>query len=136
MTNKNDLKIIELKKQIAEKKDKLNNAKRFSPITNCSLELNEKRYNINVLTKEQLVLLMVKLNSYIISAKELGLFDDFIINGYHVEEWFTDIKTRLYILSQKEEERNLRIMESKLDKLLSDEKKTELELNEIEELLK
>jgi hypothetical protein len=79
---------------------------------------------------------MVKVNLYSMSAKDLKLDEDYIISGYKPDEWITDMKAKLDILSKKDEERKLKAMEEKLDKLLSDEKKTELELNEIAEFLK
>ena len=136
MSNVNDIKIMELKEQIVTKRDKLNSIKKFSPVTNCSIELDGVRYNIQVLTREQLILLLVKLNSYFYSAKALELLDDYIISGYKVEEWIVDMKARLDIISRKEEEKKLKSMEEKLDRLLSNEKKTELELSDIAEMLK
>jgi hypothetical protein len=132
---KNDDKILELKKQIAEKKKSLNKVARFAPITNCSIELRGERSNINVLSKDNLIMLMIELNEYILSAKDLGLTDSIIISGYTVEDWITDIKAKLEVMSYKEEENKLKLMESKLDKLLSNEKKTELEIDEIANLL-
>ena len=136
MSNINDIKIMELKEQIIEKRNKLNAIKKFSPITNCSIELDKERYNIQVLTREQLILLLVKLNSYFHSAKSLELLDDYIISGYKAEEWIVDMKARLDIISHKEEEKKLKEMEIKLDRMLSNEKKTELELSDIAEMLK
>jgi hypothetical protein len=136
MSNVNDKKIMELKKQIAEKKTKLEGINRFVPITNCSVEIDGQRYNIQVLQKEQLIHLMVRVNLYRMSAKDLELTEEFNISGYKPEDWITDLKARLDILSKKDEERKLKAMEEKLDRLLSDEKKTELELDEIESLLK
>jgi hypothetical protein len=46
-----------------------------------------------------------------------------------------DIKHKISVLSVKHEESNLKKMEVKLDKLLSDDKKTELALDEIASLL-
>lgn len=136
MNNLNDKKIMELKQQIAEKKVKLEGIGRFAPITNCSLELDGQRYNLNTLQKEQLIQLMVKVNLYLMSAKDLKLYEDYIVSGYKPEEWITDMKVKLDIMSKKDEERKLKVMEEKLDRMLSDEKKTELELNDIEALLK
>lgn len=133
--NKNDEKILMLKNQIREKKNKLNNINKFTPITNCSIELDDKRYNINVLTKDNVISLLIKLNTYKNSAIELDLLEDYIISGYKIEDWITDLKNKLAILSVKDEERKLKTMENKLNKLLSDDKKVELELNEIENLL-
>lgn len=134
--NTNDQRILKLKEQIAEKKKSLNKSLRFSPITNCSIEVDGIRYNIQVLNREDLISLMVKLNSYMISAKELDMLDEYLISGYKVEDWITDIKSRIEILSSKDEERKLKIMEDKLLKLLSDGKKVELEIDEIESILK
>jgi len=125
----NDKKIMELKKQIEEKKNKVSKSQKFSPITNCSIEVDGIRYNIQVLTKEQLITLLVKLNSYAMSAKDLEV--DFSISGYNVSDWITDIKSKLDFVSRKEEENKLKIMESKLHQLLSNEKKVELEIDEI-----
>lgn len=132
---KNDEKILGLKAQIAAKKAQIGKAKRFSPITNCSLELDGVRYNIQVLTKDQLTFTLVRLNSYRLSAKDLAI-DDFSLSGYLVTEWISDIKQRIDALNIRENEAALREMEAKLDRLLSDEKKTELEIDEIEALLK
>lgn len=126
---------MELKKQIEAKKEKLSKSEKFVPITNCSLEVNGKRTNIQVLQREQLINLLVKLNTYAISAKDLGLLEDYTISNYNINEWITDLKARLDYVSRKEEEAKLKVMEAKLHKLLSEEKKVELELEEIEALL-
>jgi transcriptional regulator of NAD metabolism len=136
MGNTNDQRILTLKKQIEEKKEKLGKSTKFVPVTNCSIELDGVRYNIQVLTKEQLIMLMVKLNSYLMSAKVLEVLDDFNISGYHVSDWISDIQAKIDVLSRKDEERKLKAMEDKLLKLLSDGKKVELEIDEIESLLK
>jgi hypothetical protein len=132
----NDQRILLLKKQIEDKKAQLNKSLRFTPITNCSIEVEGVRYNIQVLTREQLIMLMIKLNLYQMSAKDLNILNEFNICGYSVQDWIIDIKAKIDILSRKEEEKSLKAMEDKLIKLLSDGKKVELELNEIESILK
>lgn len=136
MSNSNDKRILALREQIQIKKDKLGKSLRFAPVTNCSIEIDGTRYNIQVLNREQLIALLVKLNSYKLSAKELNLLDDYIIGGYNVEDWISDIQSRITILSRKEEEGQLKALETKLSKLLSEDKKVELEIDEIESLLK
>ena len=133
---KNDSKIMELKLQITKKREQLEGVKKFSPITNCSIEIDGIRNNIQVLSREQLILLKVKLNSYLMSARELGLISECIISRYNIQDWLEDIKSKLDIVSHKDEELKLKRMEGKLDLLLSADKKTELEISEIEELLK
>jgi len=125
----NDSKIMELKKQIEEKKVKLGKSQKFSPITNCSIEVDTVRYNIQVLTKDQLITLLIKLNSYAMSAKDLNI--DYVVSGFNIWEWIIDIKSKLEFVSRKEEENKLKVMESKLHQLLSNEKKVELEIDEI-----
>lgn len=136
MSTNNDQRILELKKQIEEKKEKLGSSKTFSPITNCSIDFEGVRHNLRVLGTNDLITLMVKVNACLISAKELGLEDKFKISGYKAEDWITDMKSKLAFNSIKEEEVVLKAMEDKLTKLLSEDKKVELELNEIANLLK
>lgn len=133
--SKNDDRIIELKNQIEIKKKELANKRvKFTPETNCVLELEGTNYNLNVCTEEILTLLMIKLNTYIISANDLGVSVP-TMSGYPIDLWISDIKNKLAVTTIKREETNLKKMEAKLDKLLSDDKKTELELDEIASFL-
>lgn len=136
MANVNDEKIMELKSQIKEKKAKLKNKKKFVPITNCSIEIDGIRYNLQVLSKEQLISLLVKLNIYQMSAADLDLLDEYKISGFEVIDWITDIKSKLEIVSYKEEENKLQDLENKLHTLLSTDKKVELEIDAIKSMLK
>lgn len=131
--SKNDDKILQLKKVITEKKEELKTVKRFSPLTNCVLNLDNQTYNLNVLQVDDLKFLLIKLNMYLISANDLDIA--FNVSGYNVSEWMSDIKSKIEIFEHKKKESDLKALESKLDKMLSDEKKTELELDEIASLL-
>jgi len=134
--NKNDNRILELKKQIKEKKSKLKKIKRFNPITACNLTLDGSLYNIHVCNKDDLKLLLIKLNLYIMSAEDLSIsVNDIMISCFSIEDWISDINLKLENMSIKEEESKLKVMEEKLTKLLSEEKKTELQIEEIESLL-
>lgn len=134
--SKNDDRILELKKQIEMKKQDLSKRKaRFVPETNCILELDGNKYNLNVMSAEELTLLVIKLNMFIMSSDALKLPHP-IINGYVTDLWIADISNKLETLSTKKKEFELKQMESKLDKMLSDDKKTELELDGIAALLK
>ena len=133
--NNNDERILLLRKQIEAKKEKLGKSKRFSPITNCHIEIEGKRYNLHSLNKVELVRLQVILNMYRLSVVDLGL-ESFETSGYELSDWMEDIKSRLEILSRAEEEKSLKRMEKKLSDLLSERKKVELELDEMESMLK
>lgn len=134
MANKNDERILELKKQIAENKDKIGKIGRFSPVTNLTLEIDSIRYNINALDRDKLQQLLIKLHAYSTSANALKLSET-LFSGYMLSDWMADITAKLNIIGKKEEERNLAVMEAKLSKMLSDEKQVELELDEIASLL-
>ena len=134
--SKNDDRILELKKQIDAKKKSISERKiRFSPETNCVLNMDGMTININVCSDDVLLLLLIRLNSYLMSAVDLGM-NDFEISGYSVTAWINDIKSKLDVSGLMKEEYDLKRMESRLNKLLSDNKKTELEIDEIAALLK
>ena len=131
--SKNDERVLQLKKLIETKKSELS-TQRFVPMTNCVLDIEDKKYNLNVLQEKELEFLMVKLNAYSMSADNLKI--DLVISGYGVNEWLADISGKLAIIIDKKKRDELKALEAKLDKMLSDEKKTELELDEIAALLK
>ena len=134
--SKNDDRILELKKQIDAKKKSISERKiRFSPETNCVLNMDGMTININVCSDDVLLLLLIRLNSYLMSAVDLGM-NDFEISGYSVTAWINDIKSKLDVSGLMKEEYDLKRMESRLNKLLSYDKKTELEIDEIAALLK
>lgn len=134
--SKNDDRILELKKQIEDKRKAISEKKiRFVPETNCILNMDGMTINLNVCSDDALVLLLIRLNSYLMSAVDLGM-PDFEISGYSVTDWIKDIKSKLEVSGLKREEADLKKMESKLDKLLSDDKKTEIEIDEIASLLR
>jgi hypothetical protein len=112
----------------------LSKSQKFQPVTNCSIEFDGVRYNINALPKEHLSYMLVKLNAMRMSADDLGM--NLEISGFSVQDWIKDIKLKLEHTNRKDEENKLKVMEAKLTQMLSDEKKVELELGEIESFLK
>ncbi len=133
--SKNDDRVLQLKKIIDEKKENLKSCKKtFLPITNCILDLDGQKYNLNVLQFDELQLLLVKLNIYLTSAVSLNI--SLMISGYSINDWIEDINNKLDVLEFRRKENELKVLENKLNKMLSDEKKTELELDEIAALLK
>lgn len=135
MATNNDERVLQLKQVIDKKKSELKGSKKFAPLTNCVLDLEGQKYNLNVLQFDDLQLLLVRLNMYLMSAKDLGISLEIEISGYNIEEWITDIRCKIEIFEYKKKEAELKTLEAKLDKMLSDEKKTELELDEIAALL-
>ncbi len=134
--SKNDDRILELKKQIEVKKQSLTEKKaRFIPETNCVLDMDGEKYNLNVLDANSLMTLLLKINLYNLSADSLKVSHP-TISGYTTDLWIGDIRSKMAVLDLKKEDLELKKMESKLDKLLSEDKKTELEIDDIAALLK
>ena len=134
--SKNDETILALKEKIAKQKEEL--GAKFVPVTNCSLELNGNRYNLHTLNSSEkniIMELLIKLNSQLKSATELGFENEYKINGFLISDWITDLQSKLKVVSVKEKEKELKAMEQKLDTLLSADKKTELELKSIMDAL-
>lgn len=133
----NDEKIMALKASIAKKKAVLKKTKKFSPVTNCNLDLNGGyRVNLHTLSDANVIMgWMIKLNLEIMSARDLGILKTYKASGFLLTEWMTDLKSKLALANKSSEEAKLKAMESKLTKLLSEDKKTELELAEIEAFL-
>ena len=134
--SKNDDRIIALKKIVDEKKRELSGkSARFSPKTNCVLVLDGVTTNLNVCNENELQLLWIKLYAYVMAAEKIKL-DVPKISGYDIQDWIDDIRNKLDVFAYRAESEELKKMENKLNKLLSDDKKTELELDDIEAMLK
>lgn len=73
---------------------------------------------------------MVVLNTYRLSAEDLQV--PLNIEGCLIDDWIDDIKSRLKIIAHKEEEKQLKVMEARLEELLLEDKRVELELDNIE----
>ncbi len=130
---KNDTAILQLKKEILEKRKALSTISKFSPVTNCSIIVDKERYNIQTVSKEVAMHLLVLLNSYRVSAEELGLSENYKISGFTTKDWIIDLKDKLIDINRKIEDIKLKAMEKRLHELLSTDKKAELEIKEIME---
>ena len=134
MANKNDDRIMGLKQRIAAKTAELDGKpNKFVPITNCVLTLDRTTYNIRA---ESSVLLLAQLNTWRLSAIDLGIAPEtIIISGFSLTDWITDVKSCLDVMTTKAEKRRLDAMTKQLDALLSDDKQTELKIDDIEAML-
>ena len=104
--SKNDERVLQLKKIIEVKRSELKTVKKFTPITNCILDLEGQKYNLNVLHPDDLRLLLVKVNMYLMSVKDLGIKLE--ISGYNIEDWITDINNKMEIFEHKYKESELK----------------------------
>ena len=132
--NNNDKRIMKLKETINEKRAELESKPTtFYPITNCMLVLDDVQYNLRVASDE---LLLIKLNVLRMSALDLKVNpDEFIICGFPLNSWISDVKRYLEVKHNKEELSKLAGLEKQLNLLLSDDKKTELQVDKLEKTL-
>lgn len=137
MAQKNDDRILVLKKQIEEKKKELGKQPRFSPVTTCMFNYNGNRVNIHTLTSvKDINTMLVYLNIYAMSAENLGIdCADVCFDGFSVSDWMEDLNAKKAVVEYNEKKSQLNTLEKKLDKLLSDDKKTELEIDAIADLI-
>ena len=134
--DKNDARILELQKQVKAKKEALaKRTSRFSPETNCVITMDGAKLNLQTLGKDELVFLMVRLNVYLMSAKDLGIDESIVMSGFTVEQWIGDIRAKLDVLAVRAEEEGLRALEGRLAGMLTAGTKVSLEIDEIEKLL-
>lgn len=133
---KNDARNEALVKQI-EQKEKALVKPNAQLKTNCSLTLFGTTQNLNVCNMEQLILLKVQLNTMVLSAKDLGLSaTDVTIGGFSIADWMRDIDVKVEVCKYNEDKKKLDQMKTNLKKLLSEDRRTEMALDNIEDILK
>lgn len=138
MAIKNDERILELKKQIEERKNELGKQPRFTPVTTCLFNREGCRVNIHTLTSvKDINSLLVFFNTYAMSAKDLDIdCAEVELDGFSVVDWMEDLKSKKAVVEYSAKKEQLTALEKKLDKLLSDDKKTELEIEAIADLIR
>lgn len=134
MAQKNDDAIMKLKAQVDKKREELSAmSDRVHPVTNCLLVLDRVTFNLHVDASE---MLLIRLNAYAMSAKDLGLdVDNVQLSGYTLGQWIQDVRSFLQVQKYRDEKKTLNNLEKKLDALLSDDKRTELEIDKIAAML-
>lgn len=129
---KNDKKILDLKKIVDLKKQELDKMKKtYRNLTNCMITIFGMKYNINVLTKDELYLLLEHLK-----AIYSGLNNkEFKISSFNITSWISDIEHKITTFEIKGKEEELEKMEIKLNDLLSEDTRTNIELEALEAAL-
>lgn len=137
MATKNDAMILVLQDKIAKKKDKITNPGKFVPVTTCIFNLYGEKVNIHTLDITQLSQWLITFKMMIDTSKTIdGMsIEDVMIDGYNVSEWYNDLLLKYQIIKYDNEMKELRVLENKLSKMLSSDKKVELELAEIAALI-
>ncbi len=143
----NDKKVKEFREIVAMKKAEIAKAEKLNWLTNCTFSYNRdtsnphQRFNIQTVTDpkefvEALAFLIVQERSFAEAANELGVSAKFKWQGFDTEDWKQDFQTRISRIKIAEKKKELAQLEVRLNALLSEDLKAELELIEIEKLLK
>lgn len=133
MANKNDETILLLKKKVELQREELAKLPRtLHPETSTVLRQDVDNLNLRVMSVGQLKLLKVKLHTYEMAASDLDMdLDEFTISGFTIDKWLHDIDMQISVLTRAEKEKKLKETEATLNRMLSDDKRTELELQEL-----
>ncbi len=131
----NDKRIIELKKIIEQKKQDLGEPVKVAPRTSCILEFAGSTYNLHVQNKDTLHLLYCWLASLKNAGEKYLVDTSFLVSGFPIDDWMADIWAEISLIYYREEKAKLASMETKLDNLLSSDKRTELEIDAIAAML-
>lgn len=128
----NDQLILSKQKEIQISLDKIAKAKKgFNPNTNLVLHWNNTAYNLNVLNKEQILLLIHQLHSFSQFLKSRN--ESVKVSNYNIEDWIEDLENQYNKINLRNEENRLKTLEENLKNYLSNEMKTTIA---IETLLK
>jgi len=137
---KKDKVIEQLLSEIETQKSEIKNFKKPQLKTNMSLTYNNDRLNLNVQQDDKLIEILAWLNVYQSSYLEMknkhNLTVEFKPSNYTFEEWEHDIVWRLKSLEISEKKKDLAVKESRLKDLRSQDRKEELEIEEIMNSLK
>ena len=140
MVNKNDNRILELKKKIEQERATLKESNsRFQPITSCILEFAGQKYNLNAMSANDLLLLLGTLSVMEQVTTKVAEETQFIkpatVNGYLLAEWIIDIRKKLDQVLYREKKAKLDKLEKQLTDLLTGETQTKLKVDNLEDEL-
>lgn len=124
--------IVELKEKIEalkSTKDKKSDLK-----TNCILNMQESNCNLNVQGIDGLLTIHAYLSGIQSSIKSLKL-KGHLIEGHPVEDWLHDIHEMIKRKQSNDKKNQLNKLERALEQLMSDEKKAEIEVQNIAKTL-
>ncbi len=139
-----DTKVLDLFNKVKEKSKKIAANERVNWLTNCSFGFSPNgvhdRVNLQVVSDlNELIniygFLVIKANSYELAADELGVKQTGKWLGYSFDNWKSDVKTRVNLLQLNNERKELKVLEERLNSLITVEQRREMELAEIEKLV-
>jgi len=145
MANKQDARVQKLIKAVQKRKEAISKTERAIWITNGSFRYAEDStqgtFNLQVIAD---VTVLAKALAFLIGKEQnikeacdrLNIKGDFKWLGYTVKEWQEDFQTRVNKINIATDKKQLAVLEKQLESLMSEDLKTDMQLAEIEALLK
>jgi len=140
-----DAKVQKLIEEVKKRRASINKTEKSTWITNgsfrCFENSTEGSFNLQTVTDEvvlakALAFLINREGAFKEACKRLDTKGNFGWLGYSVADWESDFKTRLAKVRLNSEKKKLAALEKQLESLMSDDLKTDIQLAEIEKLLK
>lgn len=141
MSIKNDSAIKELMAKVDEQKNGLGKREKVAWQTNGIFKRDASNYfNLNTVTDFTLLanalgFLMAQDVSFKMACRALGIKAEFKWDGYTVSEWEEDFKNRIKAVEWDNRKKQLDETKKRLSQLVSEEARTEMELDDIKKLL-
>ena len=136
--NTNDSRILDLKQSIEKKRAAIQNQPQtYKPETTCILHLKNiggQSVNLHTLNANELSVMLIAMQMMFNNAYALNM-TDVKISGFYFDDWIKDIKGLLQIKKIKQEKEKLDMLEKQLNALLSEDKRTAMEIDNIAALL-
>jgi hypothetical protein len=144
MATERDIIISELQEIVKSKKEEIAKAERPNWKTNCAFRFNKdlpSSTNLQVCSDVEdltsmVAFLIEKSNSYDKACELLEVKSKFTWLGYTLNDWVSDIKTRITKIQITVKKKELEDYEYRLEKLVSPQAKEERELNELMKKIK
>lgn len=128
MVNKlTDSKVTETLGLIEDKIKTLSTKKKVELITNANLEIFGKRYNLHTCQISELNFLQ----AFLQAIKNFSPVSNFVISGFLLNEWLKDVETLTEAFSARNQIQELQAMKSKLEKMISEETRNQMEFDKI-----
>lgn len=137
MDSERDNYVLRLIEDIKTKEKELGKKPTFSPKTTCIFTFNNNKINIHTLDVGNVNFYLVYFNSFYLSAIDLSIDPATVIyEGFSINDWIYDLHQRANMLEWAQKSNQCTELKNKLDKLLSEDKQKELQLNNIADLIK
>lgn len=137
----NDAVIKDLLQKVEDQKASLGTKEKVAWNTNGVFKYRGGDFfNLNTVTDptvlaNALAVLISQESSFKDACKRLGIKADYKWDGYAVSDWEEDFLTRMRVIEWDKKKKTLDTTKAKLNTLVSEEAKTEMELEDIKKLL-